>query len=128
VEFNYPSVYLGFEVEGVRLRFENGLAVDASATKGQDYLLAQLNSDAGARRLGEFAIGTNNGVQVMTRSILFDEKIGGSIHMALGRSYEESKGKNDSIIHWDMVHSMKQGGRIIIDGELFYESGEFKAI
>jgi aminopeptidase len=125
VEFNYPSVYLGYEVDGVRLRFESGCAVEASAAKNEDYLLAQLNTDAGARTLGEFAIGTNMGVDRMTRSILFDEKIGGSIHMALGRSYAESKGVNESAIHWDMVHSMKDGGEIIVDGELFYRAGKF---
>jgi aminopeptidase len=125
VNFNFPSVYLGYEVDGVRVRFEDGVAVEASASKNEEYLLSQLNVDAGARRLGEFAIGTNKGVTQLTRSILFDEKIGGSIHMALGRSYEESKGQNESAIHWDMVHDMQNGGEIIIDGELFYQSGEF---
>ncbi|MBN1565351.1 MAG: aminopeptidase [Anaerolineae bacterium] len=126
VEFNYPCVYLGNEVSGVKLRFEDGVAVEASAERNEAFLLSQLDLDAGARTLGEFAIGTNNGVDVMTRSILFDEKIGGSIHMALGQSYAESNGQNKSAIHWDMVHSMKEGGQIIIDGELFYDSGEFK--
>jgi aminopeptidase len=125
VAFNYPCVYLGNEVEGVKLRFEGGVAVEASAARNEAFLLSQLNIDDGARRVGEFAIGTNNGVDVMTRSILFDEKIGGSIHMALGRSYEEAKGKNQSTIHWDMVHNMKDGGEIHIDGELFYRAGEF---
>ncbi len=125
VEFNYPCVYLGNEVDGVKLRFENGRAVEATAEKNEAYLLSQLNVDEGARRLGEFAIGTNMGVNVMTRSILFDEKIGGSIHMALGRSYEEAKGLNQSAIHWDMVHSMKDGGEIWIDGTLFYKAGKF---
>jgi aminopeptidase len=125
VEFNFPTVYSGYEVQGTKLRFENGLAVDVSAAKNEDYLLSTLNVDPGARRLGEFAIGTNMGIQQFTRSILFDEKIGGSIHMALGRSYGESHGKNESAIHWDMVHSMQDGGEIIIDGELFYRSGRF---
>lgn len=125
VEFNFPCVYLGSEVDGVKVRFENGVAVEATAAKNEAFLLSQLNVDPGARRLGEFAIGTNMGVPVMTRSILFDEKIGGSIHMALGRSYEESKGQNESAIHWDMVHNMKDGGEIWIDGTLFYKSGEF---
>jgi len=125
VHFNYPSVYLGYEVDGVKLRFENGVAVEASGTKNEEFLLGQLNVDPGARRLGEFAVGTNMGVTQMTRSILFDEKIGGSIHMALGRSYEEAKGLNQSAIHWDMVHNMKDGGEIYIDGELCYRSGEF---
>jgi aminopeptidase len=125
VEFNFPCVYLGSEVDGVKVRFENGLAVEANAAKNEAFLLSQLDVDPGARRLGEFAIGTNMGVPVMTRSILFDEKIGGSIHMAFGRSYEESKGQNESAIHWDMVHNMKDGGEIWIDGTLFYQSGEF---
>jgi aminopeptidase len=84
-----------------------------------------LDSDEGARRLGEFAIGTNKAVDRMTRSILFDEKIGGSIHMALGRSYKETGGVNESTIHWDMVHSMKDGGEIVVDGIPFYRAGEF---
>lgn len=125
VEFNYPCIYTGNEVNGVRLRFEDGVAVEATAAQNEDFLLSQLNLDAGARRLGEFAIGTNFGVDVMTRSILFDEKIGGSIHMALGRGYEEANGVNESAIHWDMVHSMHDGGEIYIDGELFYRAGEF---
>jgi len=125
VAFNFPSVYQGFEVDGVKLRFEDGVAVEASASKGEAFLLSQLDTDAGGRRLGEFAIGTNMGVQQLTRSILFDEKIGGSIHMALGRSYAEAKGLNQSAIHWDMVHNMKDGGEIVIDGELFYRGGEF---
>ncbi len=127
VDFNYPSVYLGYEVDGVKLRFEKGLAVEASGTKNEEFLLSQLNCDPGARRLGEYAIGTNMGVDIMTRSILFDEKIGGSIHMALGRSYAESKGVNESAIHWDMVHNMKDGGEIIIDDVLFYRAGKFMA-
>lgn len=126
VEFNFPSVYQSYEVQGVRLRFENGKAVEASAAKGEDFLLSQLDLDEGARYLGEFAIGTNMGVDVFTRSILFDEKIGNSIHMALGRAYEEVGGTNESTIHWDMVHSMKDGGEIYIDGALFYRAGEFK--
>jgi aminopeptidase len=125
VAFNYPCVYLGSEVEGVKLRFENGVAVEAGAARNEAFLLSQLDLDAGARRLGEFAIGTNQGVTRMTRSILFDEKIGGTIHMALGRSYEESKGQNQSAIHWDMVHSMQDGGEIRVDGALFYRAGEF---
>lgn len=125
VEFNLRAVYLGNEVNGVKLRFEEGVAVEATAAKGQDFLLSQLNVDEGARRLGEFAIGTNWGVQEVTGNILFDEKIGGSIHMALGRSYGESNGENQSAIHWDLIHRMQDGGRIVIDGELFYDSGKF---
>lgn len=125
IEFNFPCVYQGNEVDGVKLRFKDGVAVEASATKNEAYLVKMLDTDEGARRLGEFAIGTNHGVTRMTRNILFDEKIGSSIHMALGRGYEESHGVNQSAIHWDMIHSMKDGGEIFVDGTLFYRSGEF---
>ena len=125
VEFNYPSVYQGYEVEGVRLRFEHGRAVEASAAKNEAFLLSQLDLDAGGRTLGEFAIGTNRGVTRYTRNILFDEKIGGTIHMALGRSYAESHGENQSAIHWDMIHGLQDGGEIWVEGELFYRAGEF---
>lgn len=125
VAFSYPTVYGGRQVDGVRLRFEEGVVVEASASKGEDYLLSQLDLDPGARRLGEFAIGTNNGIQQFTGEVLFDEKIGGTIHMALGRSIDESGGVNESQIHWDMVHSMRGGGEILIDGELFYRDGRF---
>ncbi len=125
VAFNYPCVYLGNEVEGVRLVFKDGRAVEASAERGEEFLLKMLDTDEGARRLGEFAIGTNHAVTRMTRSILFDEKIGGSIHMALGRSYKKTGGVNESAIHWDMVHSMHDGGEIIVDGIPFYRAGKF---
>jgi aminopeptidase len=125
VEFNLRSIYGGREVNGVCLEFKDGKVVNASANKGEDYLFSQLDADEGARRLGEFAIGTNFGIQDITGSILFDEKLGGSIHMALGRSIPQSKGVNESVVHWDMVHDMKQGGEIYIDGELFYRAGEF---
>jgi aminopeptidase len=125
IEYNYPCVYLGSEVQGVKLRFKDGVAVEATADKNEAFLLSQLDLDEGGRKLGEFAIGTNNGVQMMTRNILFDEKIGGSIHMALGRGYEESHGVNKSAIHWDMIHSMKDGGEITVEGKLFYRSGQF---
>lgn len=125
VEFNFPSIYGGREIDGVKLRFQDGLVVDASASKGQDYLYSQLDADEGSRRLGEFAIGTNMGIQEFTREILFDEKIGGTIHMALGLALTPAGGTNKSVVHWDMVHNMKDGGEIFIDGELFYQSGKF---
>lgn len=126
VEFNYPSVYGGREIHGVHLLFRGGVVVEASAAKGEDYLIGQIDMDPGARRLGEFAIGSNMGIQQFTREILFDEKIGGSIHMALGNGAAlKANGTNESVIHWDMVHDMKNGGEIWIDDELFYRSGEF---
>jgi aminopeptidase len=125
VEFNMRSIYGGREVNGVKLEFKDGLVVEASANKGEAFLMTQLDMDAGARRLGEFAIGTNYGVDRVTGSTLFDEKIGGSIHMALGHSIPQSKGVNVSTVHWDMVHGIQDGGQIIVDGELVYENGEF---
>jgi aminopeptidase len=125
VEFNFPTVDREREVSGVKLVFKDGAVVEASASKGEDYLLSQLDLDAGARRLGEFAIGTNPGIQRFTGEALFDEKIGGTIHMALGQSIPESGGVNESMVHWDMVHGMQDGGEIVVDGELFYRGGKF---
>jgi aminopeptidase len=127
VAFSYPTVYGGREVNGVRLTFKDGVAVEASAAKNEAYLLSQLALDAGARRLGEFAIGTNTGIQQFTGETLFDEKIGGTIHMALGKSIAEALGVNDSVVHWDMVHGMRDGGEIWVDGALFYKNGDFVA-
>jgi aminopeptidase len=125
VDFNMRSVMHGKEVVGVKFRYENGVIVDATASKGEDFLMSQLNMDEGARRMGEFAIGTNWGVDRVTGSTLLDEKIGGSIHMAIGKSLPESGGVNESRVHWDMVHNMKEGGTIMIDGKPFYDSGKF---
>lgn len=125
VAFNLRTVYAGHEVEGAELTFKNGVVVDAKARKGEDFLLTQLNLDAGARRLGEIAIGTNWGIQDVTGSTLFDEKIGGTIHMALGRAFAYANGVNESMVHWDMVHDMKDGGEIRVDDELIYQNGEF---
>jgi aminopeptidase len=125
VKFTFPAIYQGRAVENVELRFKDGKVVDASATKNEEFLLAQLDMDEGARYLGEFAIGTNFGIKEFTGNILFDEKIGGTIHMALGRSYPETGGQNQSAIHWDMICDMRQGGEIHVDGDLFYKDGEF---
>ncbi|MFZ0547926.1 MAG: aminopeptidase [Candidatus Promineifilaceae bacterium] len=128
VRFTYPAIYSGREVEGIELRFENGRIVGASAKKNEEFLLSVLDTDEGARSLGEFAIGTNTGIQKFTKSILFDEKIGGSIHMAVGLAFPEANGKNESTIHWDMICDMRDGGKIWVDDELFYDSGEFVAL
>lgn len=125
VEFNFPANYGGRDVDGVKLTFKDGEVVEASAQKGEDFLLSQIKLDAGAKILGEFAVGTNMGIQRYTRSVLFDEKIGGTIHMALGRGFTEAGGSNMSVLHWDMVHGMRAGGEIYIDGELFYQNGAF---
>ena len=125
VRFTYPAIVGGREVEGVELRFENGKVVDATATKNQDFLLKAISMDEGASYLGEFAIGTNYGIKQFTKSILFDEKIGGTMHMALGRGFPEIGGKNESALHWDMICDMRDGSQILIDDELFYENGQF---
>lgn len=126
VEFSYPAIREGREVEGIRLEFKDGVAVKASATKSEDYLLKMLDTDEGARRLGELGIGTNFGIQQFTKRILYDEKIGGTIHLALGKSYPETGAVNESAIHWDMICDMRSDSEIRVDGELFYKDGEFQ--
>ena len=125
VHFSYPAIVGGREVAGIRLRFEDGKVVKASAEKGEDFLLQTLDTDAGSRYVGEFAIGTNTGITQFTRQILFDEKIGGSFHLALGAGYPETGSVNQSAIHWDMICDMRAGGEIWVDGELLYKDGEF---
>jgi aminopeptidase len=125
VRFTYPAVTSGREVEGIELRFEQGRVVHASATKNEAFLLSQLDSDAGARFLGEWAIGTNRKIDRFIKNILFDEKIGGTIHMAVGAGYPETGSRNESAIHWDMICDMRDGGEITVDGDLMYRSGEF---
>ncbi len=124
VLFTYPAIWRGVEVENVKLVFKGGKVVKASASKGEEFLLKMLETDEGARVLGEFAFGLNYDIQYFTKEILFDEKIGGTIHMALGAAYPQSGGKNKSSIHWDMVRDMRKG-RIYGDGELIYENGRF---
>ena len=125
VEFTYPACLYGREVEGVRLVFENGKVVEATARKNEEFLLRMLDTDPGARRLGEFAIGTNRGVDRFTKNILFDEKIAGTCHLAVGHSAPGCGGCNESAIHWDMVCDLRKGGEIYADGKLFYKDGEF---
>jgi len=125
VKFTYPAIYNGVAVEGAELTFSNGKVTSAKADKNQDYLLKMLETDAGSRYLGEFAIGTNFEIDQFTGQILFDEKIGGSFHMALGASYPETGGKNKSAIHWDMICDMRKDSEILVDGELYYKDGNF---
>lgn len=126
VRFSYPAIYQGREVEGVEIRFENGKAVKAAAKKNDEFLNSALDTDAGARYLGEFAIGTNFGITRFTRSILFDEKIGGTIHMAFGMGYPETGSRNESGLHWDMICDMRHDSEIRVDGELLYQNGKFQ--
>jgi aminopeptidase len=125
VYFSYPAIHAGREVTGVRLWFKDGKVVKASAEKNEEFLQATLDTDEGSRYVGEFAIGTNEGITQFTRQILFDEKIGGSFHMALGAGYPESGSKNESSIHWDMICDLRKGGEIRVDDVLFYKDGKF---
>lgn len=125
VRFTYPTMQGGREIDGVELKFEDGRIVQASAKKNEEYLLQTLDVDEGARYLGEFAVGTNFGIQKFTKSILYDEKIGGTFHVAVGRGFPEANGVNESSVHWDMICDMRQDSEIRVDGELFYKDGQF---
>ena len=125
VRYSFPAVHQGREVDGIELRFEKGKVVEAKASKNQDFLLAMLDQDAGARRLGEIAIGCNYNITHHTKNTLFDEKIGGTFHAAVGAGYPETGNTNDSGLHWDMVCDLRTGGTITVDGELISRNGEF---
>jgi aminopeptidase len=125
VSFSFPAVYGGREVTGVRFKFEDGKVVDASADRGEEYLHKMLDTDPGARRLGELGIGTNYGIEEATKEVLLDEKLGGTVHMAIGASYPESGGVNESAVHWDLVCDLRQGGSITVDGEELQRDGQF---
>jgi aminopeptidase len=124
IRYTFPACAYGREVEDVRLQFKDGKVVKATAAKNQEFLLKMLGSDKGARYVGEFAFGTNSGIQRFTKNILFDEKIGGTIHLALGKGYPESGSKNKSAIHWDMVCDLRKGGEVRVDGTLFLKDGK----
>ena len=125
VTFHLPASIGGREVAGVRLRFDSGKVVDASAERGEEFLVELLDTDPGARRLGELGIGTNYAIDRGTREVLLDEKIGGTVHMAVGKSYPESGGKNESAVHTDLVCDLRLGGKIVVDGEDFQVDGKF---
>jgi len=121
---NFPSGESGKVVEGIELEFKAGKVVSATAARGDDMLQSALDTDVGSLFLGEFAFGLNYGITRATKNILFDEKIGGTIHMAVGAGYPETGSQNRSAIHWDMIKDMKQG-RVYVDGKLMYEGGRF---
>lgn len=125
VAFDFPAIVGLREIEGVRLRFENGRVVEGSARKNEAFLQEMLSADEGASYLGEFAFGTNCGIQRFTRNILFDEKIGGTVHIALGAGYPETGSQNKSAIHWDMICDLRCGGEVYVDGKLFQKDGKF---
>ena len=125
VTFSIPTSPGGLDVAGVRLEFRAGRVVAAGAERGEDYLRAMLAADEGASRLGEVGIGSNFGIDRPTGTILLDEKIGGTVHLALGRSYPETGGRNESSIHWDLICDLRGGGRLTGDGALIAERGVF---
>ncbi len=125
VTFHLPAAYQGREVSGVKFRFEGGRVVDATAERGEDFLISTLDTDEGARSLGELGIGTNFGITDGTGEILLDEKIGGTIHLAVGASYPETGGVNESAVHWDMICDLRKGGSVTVDGEVLQRDGKF---
>jgi aminopeptidase len=126
IEFGeFPAVYLGHEVDGARLVFEGGRIVDATARSGEDFLVQTLDTDGGSRRLGELGIGCNPGIQRFMKNVAFDEKIDGTIHLAIGKSYTSTGGTNGSAIHWDIVKDLRSDGRIYADDRLVQENGRW---
>jgi len=119
----FPAIYLGHDVVGARLVFREGRVVEASADEGEEFLQQVLATDAGASRLGELGLGCNPRITLFTRNVLFDEKIDGTVHLALGASYTHNGGKNESAIHWDMVKDLRPGGELHVDGELVQRDG-----
>lgn len=125
ITYEWPAVLAGREVSGIRLTFREGKIIEAKADKGEDYLHEVLETDEGARYLGELGIGCNFGIRQHTKNILFDEKIGGTVHLAIGRAYEECGGTNQSAVHWDMVKDLRNGGEIYLDGRLVQKNGQW---
>lgn len=125
IRYSFPAINGGREVEDVRLWFEGGRVVKATAARNEEFLQQMLEADEGARRIGEFAFGTNFGIDRFTKNILFDEKIGGTIHIALGAGYPETGSKNESAIHWDMICDLRDGGRVTVDGQPFLVDGKY---
>ena len=127
IRYTFPAVYHGREVVDVRLRFKAGRVVQAEASRGNDYLQSLLEMDAGARVLGELAFGLNYEIDRFTRNILFDEKIGGTMHLALGSGFPQAGGQNTSGLHWDMICDLRDDGEVYADGELIWKAGRFLA-
>ncbi len=125
IYYEMPAIYQGREVLGIRLKFKKGKIIEASADKNEKFLLAMLDTDNGARYLGELGIGVNYGIQKFSKDILFDEKIGGTVHLAAGRSYETAGGKNISAIHWDMIKDLRKDGALYLDGKMIQKNGKF---
>lgn len=125
IRFSFPAMMRGRQAEDVRLRFEGGEVVEATARRGQDFLREMVRMDEGAGRVGEFAFGLNDAIDEYTGNLLLDEKIGGTVHLALGRSVPGTGGENESGLHWDIVCDLRDGGEVYADGELVYRDGAF---
>ncbi|HLE08993.1 MAG TPA: aminopeptidase [Thermodesulfobacteriota bacterium] len=125
IYYEMPAIYQGREVTGIRLRFRGGKVVAANADKNENFLISMLDTDRGGRFLGELGVGVNYGIKKFSKDILFDEKIGGTVHLAVGRSYEEAGGKNKSAIHWDMIKDLRKNGALYIDGKIIQKNGRF---
>jgi aminopeptidase len=125
IRFTYPGIFQGQEIEDIFLRFEKGKVVEARAGKGEALLLKLLDTDEGSRYVGEIAIGTNENINRFTKNMLFDEKMGKTVHLAIGKGIPMSGSKNDSAIHWDMLKDMSEGSAIYADGSLIYKDGSF---
>ncbi len=125
IKYTYPAIYGGREVSGITLKFHKGKVIEATAEKGEPFLKDMIATDKGSCKLGEFGIGVNYKIKQFIKQILFDEKIGGTIHLALGMAYPEGGGKNKSAVHWDMVKDLRRGGKIFVDGKLIQKNGKF---
>lgn len=125
IKYTYPAIKGGREVDGIYLEFKKGRVVKATAEKNEDYLKQMIDTDKGSRYLGEFGIGMNFNIKKFIKQILFDEKIGGTIHLALGMAYKEGGGKNESALHWDMIKDLRKGGAFYIDGKCIQKNGKF---
>lgn len=126
IKYTFPAIKGGREVDGIRLEFRNGKVTKATAEKNEEYLKTMLRMDKGASYIGEFGIGVNYNIRKFVKQILFDEKIGGTIHLALGRAYNETGGENKSALHWDMIKDLRNGGGIYFDGKLVMKNGKWK--
>jgi len=125
IKYTYPAIYGGREVSGIFLRFHKGKVVEAKAEKGEQFLKEMIKTDQGSCKLGEFGVGVNYNIKEFIKQILFDEKIGGTIHLALGMAYPEGGGRNKSAVHWDMIKDLRRDGKIFVDGKLIQKNGKF---
>ena len=125
IKFDYPACYYGVEVEGLYLEIKDGKIIKATADKNEDFLLKTLDTDEGSKFIGEVAFGINENIKCFSKSILFDEKIGGTMHLAIGASYPDAGGLNKSGIHWDIVKDMKKESKVFADGIMIYQNGKF---